>query len=119
MLGCKVIIISGTLKILLDLLIIGLQEMPLKGNKNSLVRQIVLLVQVSVHIKIKLNDIFGFGANLSSCIHRTNGIFLLMQDPCSCYEKKVKILYLWYNSCLLWEISQLFSCSSSLCFFKD
>lgn len=66
--------------------------MPLKENKSSLGRQVVLPVQVSVHVKIKLNDSFRLEANLSNCIHQTSGIFLLMHDPCSCCEKRVKIL---------------------------
>lgn len=65
-------------------------------NKSFLGRQVVLSIQVSVLVKIKLND--RLGANLSSCGQQANEVFLLIQDPQSFYEKKVKKWYLWYNS---------------------
>lgn len=58
--------------------------MPLKVNESFLGRQVVLPVQVSVHVKIKVNYSFRLGTNLSSCIHQINGMFLLVQDLCSC-----------------------------------
>lgn len=80
--------------------------MPLKLNKSFLGRQVILPVRVSVYVKIKLDALDRLEANLSSCcVEQANGVFLLMQDPYSCYEKKVKKLYLWYNCQLLWEIS--------------